>query len=101
MGYYKRGSCILMRWLYDLDLGDGLDDIGIDSVYQCDTLTDRRRKRTERKQEIEIIYTVVLPSQYILEPVTLNFDDEIMPALSGHSINFIQKLIAQPAAPHV
>ena len=39
MGYYIRGSCILMRWLYDLDLGNGLDDIGIGSVYQHDTLT--------------------------------------------------------------
>ena len=40
-GYYVRDSCILMRWLYDLDLGNGLDDIGIGSVYQCDTLTER------------------------------------------------------------
>ena len=28
-----------MRWLYSLDLGNGLDDIGIGSVYQRDTLT--------------------------------------------------------------
>ena len=28
-----------MRWLYSLDLGNGLDCIGIGSVYQCDTLT--------------------------------------------------------------
>ena len=90
-----------MRWLYDLDHGNSLDDIGIDSVYQRDTLTGRRRKRPERKQEIEIIYTVVLPSQYILKPVILNLDDEMMPALSGHSINFIQKLSAPPATPHV
>ena len=27
-----------MRWLYGLDLGNGLDDIGICSVYQRDTL---------------------------------------------------------------
>ena len=44
MGYYIRGSCILMRWLYGLDLGDGLDDIGIESVCQHDTLTRRSSK---------------------------------------------------------
>ena len=39
IGYYIRGSCILMRWTYGLDLGNGLDDIGIGSVYQHDILT--------------------------------------------------------------
>ena len=39
MGYYIRGSCILMRWPYDLNLGNGLDDIGSSSVYSRDTLT--------------------------------------------------------------
>ena len=39
MGYYIRGSYILMRWLYGFDFGNGLDDIGIGSVYQHDTLT--------------------------------------------------------------
>ena len=28
-----------MRWFYGLDLGNGLNDIGIGSVYQHDTLT--------------------------------------------------------------
>ena len=28
-----------MRWLYGLDPGNALDDIGIGSVYQRDTLT--------------------------------------------------------------
>ena len=30
-----------MRWLYDLDLGNGLGGIGIGSVYQRDTMTER------------------------------------------------------------
>ena len=38
-GYYIRGSCILMRWLYGLDLENSLYDIIIGSVYQRDTLT--------------------------------------------------------------
>ena len=29
-----------MRWLYSFDLVNDLDDIGIGSVYQCDTLTE-------------------------------------------------------------
>ena len=32
MGYYTRGSCILMRWLYSFDLMNGLGDIGIIQV---------------------------------------------------------------------
>ena len=32
-----------MRWLYNLDLGNSLDGIGIGSVYQCDTLTNNTR----------------------------------------------------------
>ena len=33
-----------MKWLYGLDLGNGLGDIGSSSVYLRDTLTDKSSK---------------------------------------------------------
>ena len=40
MGYYIRGSCILIRWPFGLDL----DDIGIGSGIKRDTLTETINK---------------------------------------------------------
>ena len=37
-GHYIRSSSILMSWPDDIDLGSGLDDIGIGSVHPRDTL---------------------------------------------------------------
>ena len=39
MGYHIKGSYILMRWLYGLDLWNDLDAIGIGSVWYPDKLT--------------------------------------------------------------